>query len=130
MEQFISLYKSTQRCLKDISQTCEFTVPEMTIMLELIENKTVSLNELSERIELPKSSVSRFVDRLVNRGFISRVIPKENRRSVELSATSLNCIEELCVNEVLLEKLKKEDIDEILAAMQELTKILTNKGEQ
>ena len=62
-EKLISLFKSIQGCLKSISQEFELTVPEMMIMFELYENKILSLNELSEKIEFPKSSVSRIVDR-------------------------------------------------------------------
>ncbi len=124
MEKLITLYKTIQGCLKDVSQGYELTVSEMTIMLELYENKTLSLNELSEKIELPKSSVSRLIDNLVNRGYVSRIIPTENRRSVELSASVLNCTEDLCDNEVLLKRLKQENIDKILSTMQELSEIL------
>ena len=70
-EKLISLFKSIQGCLKSISQEFELTVPEMMIMLELYENKTLSLNELSEKIEFPKSSVSRIVEGLVNREYVT-----------------------------------------------------------
>jgi len=127
MEKLILLYKSIQGCLKDVSQGYEFTVSEMEIMLELYENKTLSLNELSEKIGLPKSSVSRLVESLVNRGYVSRVIPTGNRRSVELSVLVLNCVEELCDNEVLLKILKQGNTDKILSIMQELSEILVKQ---
>ena len=129
-EKLISLFKSIQGCLKSISQEFELTVPEMMIMLELYENKILSLNELSEKIELPKSSASRIVDQLVNRGYVSRKIPKENRRVVELSISTkcLNIIDIACINDrfkdVVVGGLEPEKADRMISALEELSLIL------
>jgi len=126
-EKLISLFKSIQGCLKSISQEFELTVPEMMIMLELYENKTLNLNELSVKIELPKSSVSRIVDQLVNRGFVYRKIPKENRRVVELSISTkcLNDIDIACINDrfkdVVVGGLEPEKADRMISALEELS---------
>ena len=129
-EKLISLFKSIQGCLKSISKEFELTVPEMMIMLELYENKTLSLNELSEKIELPKSSVSRIVEGLVNREYVSRKIPKENRRMVELSISTkcLKCIDVACINDrfddVVVGGLEPEKEDRMISALEELSLIL------
>jgi MarR family transcriptional regulator, organic hydroperoxide resistance regulator len=126
-QKLISLFKSIQGCLKSISQEFELTVPEMMIMFELYENKTMSLNELSEKIELPKSSVSRIVDQLVNRGYVIREIPRENRRVVELSIAlkCLECIDVACINDrfndVVIGGLEKEKADKMISALEELS---------
>jgi len=129
-EKLISLFKSIQGCLKSISKEFELTVPEMMIMLELYENKTLSLNELSEKIELPKSSVSRIVEGLVNREYVLRKIPKENRRIVELSISTkcLKCIDVACINDrfndVVVGGLEPEKEDRMISALEELSLIL------
>jgi DNA-binding Lrp family transcriptional regulator len=128
VEKLISLYKAIQGCLKTISQEYEFTVPEMMIMLELYENKALSLNELSEKMEFPKSSVSRIVDNLVNRGYVSREIPKENRRMVELSISSQVCLDGGCIgdkfNAAVIEGLEPEDVNRMISHMEEISLFL------
>lgn len=129
-KKIISLFKSIQGCLKSISQEFEITVPEMMIMFELYENKTLSLNELSEKIECPKSSVSRIVNQLVNRGYVLRKIPKENRRMVELSisAECLKCIDVACINdrfdEALIGGLEPKNAERMFSSLDELNLIL------
>ncbi|MBK5242575.1 MarR family winged helix-turn-helix transcriptional regulator [Clostridium sp.] len=129
-EKLISLFKSIQGCLKSISQEFELTIPEMMIMFELYDTKTLSLNELSEKIEFPKSSVSRIVDQLVNRGYVTRKIPKENRRMVELSISTkcLECIDVACINDrfnnVLVGGLQPEKSERMISALDELSLIL------
>ncbi|WP_291634906.1 MarR family transcriptional regulator [Clostridium sp.] len=129
-EKLISLFKSIQGCLKSIAEEFELTIPEMMIMFELYENKTLSLNELSEKIEFPKSSVSRIVDQLVNREYVTREIPKENRRMVELSISTkcLECIDVACINDrfndVVVGGLEPEKADKMISALDELSSIL------
>lgn len=129
-EKLISLFKSIQGYLKSISQEFELTVPEMMIMLELYENKTLSLNELSEKIELPKSSVSRIVEGLVNREYVTREIPKENRRMVNLSISTkcLKCIDVAGINDrfedVFVGGLEPEKAERMISALEELSTIL------
>jgi len=135
-EKIISLFKSLQGCLKSISQEFELTIPEMMIMFELYENKNLSLNELSEKIELPKSSASRIVDQLVNRGYIIRKIPKENRRMVELSLSTkcINCIDVACIkdrfNDVVVGGLEPEKAERIISSLEELNLILKTDRER
>ena len=129
-EKLISLFKSIQGCLKSISQEFELTIPEMMIMLELYENKTLSLNELSEKIEFPKSSVSRIVDQLVNKGYVTREIPKDNRRMVELSISTecLKCIDVACINDrfndAIVGGLEPEKAESMISALDQLSLIL------
>lgn len=128
-EKLIALFKSIQGCLKSISEEFELTVPEMMIMLELYDNKVLSLNELSEKIQLPKSSASRIVDQLVSRGYVIRKIPEENRRMVELSISPecLNCIDVACINDrfddVVVGGLEPKKAQKMILALEELNSI-------
>lgn len=131
-EKLISLFKSIQVCLKSISNEFEITVPEMMIMFELYENKILSLNELSDKVGFPKSSVSRIVDGLVNKGYILRKIPTENRRMVELTISTecLKCIEIDCINDrfndVVLGGLEEDKAQRMISALAELNLLLHN----
>ena len=136
-KKIICLFKSIQVCLKSISKEFELTVPEMMIMFELYENKTLSLNELSEKIEFPKSSVSRIVDQLVIRGYVSREIPSENRRMVKLSIStkSLECIDIGGINDRLNDRLndlivggvEEEKAERMVSALDEINLILNER---
>lgn len=56
-------------------------------LLELFSHKSINLNELSERLYLDKSTVSRTIEGLVKNGLVNRSIPKENRRKIIISLT-------------------------------------------
>jgi DNA-binding MarR family transcriptional regulator len=68
---------------------CEgVTLAQCHTLLELqLHRKPISLNELSERLYLDKSTVSRTVDSLVRKGAVNREVPAQNRRKVTLSLT-------------------------------------------
>jgi len=129
-QKFISLFKSIQGRLKSVSSEFEITVPEMMIMFELYENKTLSLNELSQKVESPKSSVSRIVDQLVNRGYVLRTIPVQDRRTVELSISNkcLECFDVVNINDrfndVIVGGLEPAMAEKMISALDELNLIL------
>jgi DNA-binding MarR family transcriptional regulator len=68
---------------------CEgVTLSQCHTLLELqLHKKSISLNDLSDRLYLDKSTVSRTVDSLVRKGTVNRDVPKENRRKVTISLT-------------------------------------------
>ena len=67
---------------------CEgVTLAQCHTLLEVYAHKSISLNELSDKLYLDKSTVSRTVDSLVKNGTANRVIPEENRRKVTISLT-------------------------------------------
>ncbi len=61
-----------------------FTYSQVIVLIDIYRHAHTSLTELSKRLDLPKSSVSRIVDHLVNQGIVIREIPPENRRMVSL----------------------------------------------
>ncbi|MCW3077727.1 MAG: transcriptional regulator [Bacteroidetes bacterium] len=50
--------------------------------------KSLSLEEIKEMVLEPNSDVSRTVVRLAEKGFVEKVINKDNRRKVSIKATS------------------------------------------
>jgi Transcriptional regulators len=99
-------------------------------MYEVYHNEGISLNDLSTKLDLPKSSVSRLVDQLVNSEIIIREIPKENRRIVKLSMspsflqnkniTDMNAQ----FNDTISGKLDGEKAERIIFALEELNNII------
>lgn len=67
------------------AQRFGLTVTQAAVAQDLGQHPGSTLQEVCERLGWPKSTVSRVVDDLVNRGFVLRQIPASNRRIVLLS---------------------------------------------
>lgn len=63
---------------------CGFTVPQLHLMQELIQNPGISLGELSTKLGLAKSTVSGIVDRLEKQGKVIRKRNDQDRRVVHI----------------------------------------------
>ncbi len=66
---------------------CGVTLVQCHALMELSKNNNMTLNRLSEKLTLDKSTVSRTIESLVNNELVSRTIPKENRRITNLRLT-------------------------------------------
>ncbi len=74
--------------LHNCSNCCSgVTLAQCHALMELDSHKSLTLNELSDRLYLDKSTVSRTIESLVSRGMVTREIPRENRRTVNISLT-------------------------------------------
>ena len=74
--------------IQNCSNCCSgITLAQCHTLLELDSHRTITLNELSDKLYLDKSTVSRTVDSLVKMGMVNRIIPEENRRQVNISLT-------------------------------------------
>ncbi|BCZ48179.1 MarR family transcriptional regulator [Clostridium gelidum] len=62
-----------------------FTAPQIGVIFHLHMMPSITLQSLSEHMNLTKSTVSGIVDRLEKQGVVTREIPKDNRRIVNLS---------------------------------------------
>jgi len=109
------------------------TTSQFMVMFEIYNNKGISLIELSERLDLPKSSVSRLVDQLVNQEIVIREIPKENRRTVKLSISpEFLKNKDVCditseINDSIAKDLEPQKADEIISALEELISVIKSK---
>jgi MarR family transcriptional regulator, organic hydroperoxide resistance regulator len=110
------------------------TTSQFMVMFEIYHNKDISLIELSEKLDLPKSSVSRLVDQLVNQGIVIREIPKENRRTVNLSISpeflkdkDLSDITNT-LNDSIIGNIEPQKTDKIIAALEELISVIKNNN--
>jgi len=66
---------------------CGVTVPQCHALMELNDLDDTTINELSEKLCLDKSTVSRTIESLVKSDMVSREIPAENRRIALISLT-------------------------------------------
>ena len=82
---------------QNVSSCCNgVSLPQCHVLLEVENQKNITVTELSENLTLEKSTISRTVDNLVKKGFLSREIPEENRRTVRLQLTNKG--EKTCEN--------------------------------
>ncbi|MBQ9031236.1 MAG: winged helix-turn-helix transcriptional regulator [Parasporobacterium sp.] len=61
------------------------TVSEMAIVFEVFYQGEMSVTRLAEELGISKSTVSRLVEALVQRHYLDRVRPEENRRIVRIT---------------------------------------------
>ncbi|TLS52163.1 MarR family transcriptional regulator [Paenibacillus antri] len=101
------------------------------IALQELEHDKLTLTEVTERVQLERSSVSRLVDQLVKEGFLNREPNKENRREVLLSLTprgtnALHKVREQSVSfyRQVLQHISEPDHGKILEAFQLLNDAL------
>jgi DNA-binding MarR family transcriptional regulator len=72
---------------KSDAACCGITIGQCHTLVEIGRSGGISLNELSERLNLDKSTMSRTVDNLVNGGFVERQTDSEDRRYAKISLT-------------------------------------------
>lgn len=63
---------------------CSVSKKQCHVLMELSVLEGASLNQLSERLSVDKSTASRMIDTLVSKSMVEREIPPENRRSILL----------------------------------------------
>jgi DNA-binding MarR family transcriptional regulator len=73
--------------LKTQTVCCGVTTAQCHALLELAGAEEMSLVELSERLRLDTSTLSRTVDGLVKLGHVNRITDPDNRRYVRLGLT-------------------------------------------
>ncbi len=79
--------REVERQLKSQTLCCGVTSAQCHVLLELAEAGESSLVELSERLKLDTSTLSRTVDGLVRAGHVTRITDPANRRYVLLGLT-------------------------------------------
>lgn len=119
--------------MQSSAESLGLTTSQFMVMFEIYNNKDISLIELSEKLDLPKSSVSRLVDQLVNQEIVIREIPKENRRTVKLSINpEFLKKRDVCdmtsgINDSIAADLEPQKADAIIAALEDLISVIKSK---
>ncbi len=79
--------RELERQLKNQARRSGVTSAQCRVLLELAEAGEASLVELSERVGLDTSTVSRTIDGLVGTGHVTRITDPADRRYVRLAIT-------------------------------------------
>lgn len=131
VQRFVRLFGSLERNVTP----CGFPLSvSQVITLQELEHNRLTLNELTERLKLERSSVSRLVDQLVKEGFMNRDPNMDNRREVLLSLTdkgtkTLHRVREQSVTfyEGLLQHIPEPDHAKIVEVFQMLGDALSKE---
>ena len=109
IEIFKSIKRATSSKFEKSAKKYGFTAPQLGVIFHLHMMPSITLQALSEHMGLTKSTVSGIVDRLEKQGVVTREIPKDNRRIVNLSIS-----EEFKKNNDIC-KIKKEFMADFIA---------------
>jgi len=72
---------------KDEASCCGITISQCHAIVEIGRMNKISLNELAELLDLDKSTISRTVNNLVNKGLVERKEDVEDRRYIKIQLT-------------------------------------------
>ena len=113
------------------------TLAQCHTLLEIFSHGSINLSELSGKLYLDKSTVSRTVEGLVGNGLINRSIPRENRRTVIISLTEAGkntCREIHRENDAyfgdMLEAVPGKDLPVFLKSFELLVKKMTERSHE
>lgn len=115
----------------------EFTITETRVLFELISNDVCRAVDLVNLLQIDKSYMSRILKSFEKKGLIEKRAASENRRFYMLSLTAKgrNIVNELinvtnCQIAELIKPLNQAACNEIITAMDTITKYLTTNEEQ
>jgi len=133
-DRIIELFRSIQKNFKEYffekTRQYGFTVPQTMVIFQLYHNPFITLQELSDKLGLSKSTVSGIIDRLEQHGVVVREIPKENRRIVKLSLSpefsGINNLLDLKKKYFvdIMKNANQEDIEKIICGMEKLAALM------
>lgn len=103
---------------------CSVNTLQCFLVVEIGRRPGINVKELSEMLKMDKSGISRSVEELVQKGFVSREPSKTDRRSVVLKLTSdgkkrFNKIEKDMDDKfrAVFEKIDEDKRDQVLEAL-------------
>jgi MarR family transcriptional regulator, organic hydroperoxide resistance regulator len=135
VQSFIAISRVLTKFTLQNADSLGLTLQQMGILNIVSSLPEITLKEVGDKLNVPKSTVSVNVDGLVNLELIDRKIIKENRREVHLTSTSKG--KELSQKSsqnalsykamiLALEKIPKEEVQTLIRTHKEL---LNNLGE-
>ncbi|KLA23590.1 MarR family winged helix-turn-helix transcriptional regulator [Bacillus cereus] len=87
VQSFVSINKEIIKFTHQNASSLGLTVQQMGILNTIYTIPNITLKEISERLSVPKSTVSVNVDDLVSLEFIERKQSDEDRREIKLKVT-------------------------------------------
>lgn len=111
-DEIVEIFKSIKRSLnikfEKTAKKYGFTAPQLGVIFILSKDSNLTLNEVSEKMMLSKSTVSGIIERLSQQGVVLRKTPESNRRIVRLS------LSEDFLNNTELEDMRKDFIFDMI----------------
>ncbi|MBL4937604.1 winged helix-turn-helix transcriptional regulator [Clostridium sp. YIM B02515] len=87
VQSFMSISRTLTRFTSQNADSLRLTLQQMGILNTVSAFPEITLKEITDKLNLPKSTVSVNVDSLVNLELIDRKITEENRREIHLTST-------------------------------------------
>lgn len=88
VQSFVSISKTITKFTQQNAASLGLTLSQMGILNVISSISGITLKEITEKLSIPKSSVSVSIDDLVNAGLVERKESKADRREINLNATS------------------------------------------
>ena len=136
IEIFRSIKKSSSSKFEKSAKKYGFTAPQLGVIFHLHVMPSITLQALSEHMSLTKSTVSGIVDRLEKQGVVTREIPKDNRRIVNLSITEefkknndICSMKKKFISDLISDSLKKmnpEEVEKIIYGLRQFELVLNS----
>ncbi|PET14016.1 MarR family winged helix-turn-helix transcriptional regulator [Bacillus thuringiensis] len=129
VQSFVTINKEIIKFTHQNASSLGLTVQQMGILNTIYALPNVTLKEISERLSVPKSTVSVNVDELVSLQFIERKQSDEDRREIKLKVTnqgqeaSKKSIENSTsykAMELALQQLQEDDVQTLLRIHKDL----------
>ncbi|MED3025794.1 MULTISPECIES: MarR family winged helix-turn-helix transcriptional regulator [Bacillus cereus group] len=129
VQSFVTINKEIIKFTHQNASSLGLTVQQMGILNTIYALPNVTLKEISERLSVPKSTLSVNVDELVNLQFIERKQSDEDRREIKLKVTnqgqeaSKKSIENSIsykAMELALQQLQEDDVQTLLRIQKDL----------
>ncbi len=113
----------------------ELSAPQMNMLMMIRVRETVSVTELAALLNVSPPSVSTMVDRLVERGLLTRVPSDQDRRKVVIRVSpealeEISRVEEMILGAFveLVEAVGPETTQKWCAVLQQVKQVLENKS--
>lgn len=138
VQSFMKISRVLTKLTSRNAESLGLTLQQMGILNLISANPEITLKGITDKLQLPKSTVSINVDNLVNLEIINRKVIEENRREIHLTSTEKgkelskkSCQNALSYKAMILalEKIPKEDIQVLIKIHNKLLSYLQDKGE-
>lgn len=81
---FRELHPKFSRMHIQMLNRIDLTLPQYSLLCQLILPGAISMTEISSRLEITKPAVTNLVDRLEKKGFLKRIPDTQDRRVIQL----------------------------------------------
>lgn len=129
--EFLSNYRKLNKMARaNLNELLETYVPfnEFMVLRMLIEHRQQNVSQIAEKLSVSSSHITAVSEKLIHKGYLSRIRAEDDRRMVYLTLTESGekvAIEvETTITEYFHQKLENVTDEEIIVFNQLLTKLL------